>query len=128
MVRVKRGVVSRAKHKKILRLARGYRGRRRSAFRVAKQAVIKSGQYSYIGRKLKKRNSRSEWISTINAEARRAGTNYSSFMRHLHSRGLDLDRPTLCSLVGADGNCFFNLLNLPMPSAPSIQSGVSFSY
>ena len=127
MVRVKRGVVSRARHKKILRLARGYRGRRKSSFRIAKQAVIKSGQYSYIGRKLKKRSSRSSWIIMINAVARRAGTNYSAFMGHLHSRHLNIDRPTLCSLAAENNGIPLTLLHHPVTDGSLVQASISHS-
>ena len=95
MARVKRGVQARRRHKKILDLAKGYYNARRKVFRVAKQAVIKAQQYAYIGRKQKKRNFRSLWITRINAAARINGLSYSRFMNGLLKAGitLDPDRP-----------------------------------
>jgi large subunit ribosomal protein L20 len=92
MARVKRGVQARRRHKKILDLAKGYYNARRKVFRVAKQAVIKAQQYAYIGRKQKKRNFRSLWITRINAAARINGLSYSRFMNGLLKAGITLDR------------------------------------
>ena len=83
MARVKRGVVAHARHKKILKLAKGYKGARSKVYRVAKQAVIKAGQYAYIGRKQRKRQFRSLWITKINAAARLNNMSYSQFMNQL---------------------------------------------
>jgi len=80
MARIKRGVTAHARHKKILKLAKGYYGARRKVFRVAKQAVTKAAQYAYIGRKQRKRQFRSLWITRINAAARINGLSYSRFM------------------------------------------------
>src|SRR3546814_16187074 len=87
MARVKRGVTARRRHKKVLKQAKGYYHARRKVFRVAKQAVTKALQYAYIGRKQKKRNFRSLWITRINAASRAKGISYSRFMRSEERRG-----------------------------------------
>ena len=102
MARVKRGVTARRRHKKILKLAKGYYNARRKVFRVAKQAVIKAGQYAYIGRKQKKRNFRSLWITRINAAARLNGLSYSRFMNGLLKAGITLDRKVLADIAVHD--------------------------
>ena len=84
MARVKRGVTKSARHKEILKQAKGYRGRRKNTFRIANKAVEKAGQYAYIGRKLKKRQFRALWIQRINAAARMHGTTYGRFMDGLN--------------------------------------------
>ena len=83
MPRVKRGVTARARHKKVLALAKGYRGRRKNVYRVAKQAVMKAGQYAYRDRRQRKRQFRQLWIARINAGARQNGLSYSKFMNGL---------------------------------------------
>ena len=83
MPRVKRGVTARASHKKVLDLAKGYRGRRKNVYRIAKQAVMKAGQYAYRDRRQKKRQFRTLWIARINAAAREQGMTYSVFMNGL---------------------------------------------
>ena len=102
MARVKRGVTARRRHKKILKLAKGYYNARRKVFRVANQAVIKAGQYAYIGRKQKKRNFRSLWITRINAAARLNGLSYSRFMNGLLKAGITLDRKVLADIAVHD--------------------------
>ena len=102
MARVKRGVQARRRHKKVLDLAKGYYNARRKVFRVAKQAVIKAQQYAYIGRKQKKRNFRSLWITRINAAARINGLSYSRFMNGLLKAGITLDRKVLADLAVKD--------------------------
>ena len=92
MPRVKRGVVARASHKKILDLAKGYRGRRKNVYRIAKQAVMKAGQYAYRDRRQKKRQFRTLWIARINAAAREQGMSYSVFMNGL-KKAVDPGRP-----------------------------------
>ena len=92
MARVKRGVTARRRHKKILKQAKGYYNARRKVFRAAKQAVTKALQYAYIGRKQKKRNFRSLWITRINAAARINGLSYSRFMNGMLKSGITLDR------------------------------------
>ena len=102
MARVKRGVMARRRHKKVLNLAKGYYNARRKVFRVAKQAVIKAQQYAYIGRKQKKRNFRSLWITRINAAARLNGLSYSRFMNGMLKAGITLDRKVLADIAVHD--------------------------
>ena len=102
MARVKRGVTARRRHKKILKQAKGYYHARRKVFRVAKQAVTKALQYAYIGRKQKKRNFRSLWITRINAAARINGLSYSRFMNGLLKAGITLDRKVLADIAVHD--------------------------
>ena len=106
MARVKRGVMARRRHKKVLNLAKGYYNARRKVFRVAKQAVIKAQQYAYIGRKQKKRNFRSLWITRINAAARINGLSYSRFMNGLLKAGITLDRKVLADIAVHDAAGF----------------------
>ena len=106
MARVKRGVMARRRHKKVLNLAKGYYNARRKVFRVAKQAVIKAQQYAYIGRKQKKRNFRSLWITRINAAARSNGLSYSRFMNGLLKAGITLDRKVLADIAVHDAAGF----------------------
>jgi len=102
MARVKRGVVARARHKKVLKQAKGYYGARRKVYRVAKQAVIKAGQYAYRDRRQRKRQFRSLWIVRINAAAREFGLSYSRFMDGLHKAGIEIDRKVLADLAVHD--------------------------
>ena len=102
MARVKRGVTARRRHKKVLKQAKGYYHARRKVFRVAKQAVTKALQYAYIGRKQKKRNFRSLWITRINAAARINGMSYSRFMNGLLKSGITLDRKVLADIAVHD--------------------------
>src|SRR5450756_1056386 len=95
MPRVKRGVVARASHKKVLELAKGYRGRRKNVYRIAKQAVMKAGQYAYRDRRQKKRQFRTLWIARINAAAREQGLSYSVFMNGLKKASIQIDRKVL---------------------------------
>ena len=106
MARVKRGVMARRRHKKVLAQAKGYYNARRKVFRVAKQAVIKAQQYAYIGRKQKKRNFRSLWITRINAAARINGLSYSRFMNGLLKAGITLDRKVLADIAVHDAAGF----------------------
>ena len=106
MARVKRGVQARRRHKKVIGRAKGYYNARRKVFRVAKQAVIKAGQYAYIGRKQKKRNFRSLWITRINAAARSNGMSYSRFMNGLLKAGITLDRKVLADIAVHDAAGF----------------------
>ena len=99
MARVKRGVTARKRHKKIIKLAKGYYNARRKVFRVAKQAVTKAAQYAYIGRKQRKRQFRSLWIVRINAAARMHGLSYSRFMNGLLKAGVKLDRKSLADIA-----------------------------
>src|SRR5438270_10860711 len=92
MPRVKRGVTARARHKKVLDQAKGYRGRRNAVYRIAKEAVMKAGQYAYRDRRAKKREFRALWIASINAAVRELGMGYSVFMNGLNTAGIDIDR------------------------------------
>jgi len=102
MARVKRGVVARARHKKVLKQAKGYYGARRKVFRVAKQAVIKADQYSYRDRRQRKRQFRRLWIVRINAAARQFDLSYSRFMDGLNKAGIEVDRKVLADLAVHD--------------------------
>jgi large subunit ribosomal protein L20 len=106
MARVKRGVMARRRHKKIIKLAKGYFNARRKVFRVAKQAVTKAAQYAYIGRKQRKRQFRSLWIVRINAAARLHGMSYSRFMNGLSKANISLDRKALADLAVHDAAAF----------------------
>lgn len=106
MARVKRGVTARAKHKKVLKAAKGYRGARSRIFRAAKQAVIKAGQYAYRDRRVKKREFRALWIQRINAGAREHGLSYSRFISGLARAGVALDRKVLADLAVNDKAAF----------------------
>ena len=106
MARVKRGVESRRKHKKVLKLAKGYRGARSRTFKVAKQAVTRAGQYAYRDRRVKKRDFRSLWIIRINAAARENNLSYSKLMHGLKSAGVEIDRKMLADLAVHDADAF----------------------
>jgi len=109
MARIKRGVVAHARHKKITDKAKGYRGRRKSVFRVAKQAVTKAGQYAYRDRRQRKRQFRVLWIARINAAARECGISYSRFMNGLDKANIDIDRKVLADLAVFDKAGFAKL-------------------
>ena len=102
MARVKRGVVAHARHKKVLKQAKGYYGARRKVYRVAKQAVIKAGQYAYRDRRQRKRQFRRLWIVRINAAARQFDMSYSRFMDGLNKAGIEVDRKVLADLAVHD--------------------------
>ena len=102
MARVKRGVQSKKRHKKILKQAKGYRGARSRTFKVAKQAVQRAGQYAYRDRRVKKRTFRSLWIIRINAAARENGLSYSKLIAGLKKANIDLDRKTLAEIAVND--------------------------
>ena len=106
MPRVNRGVTAHARHKKILALAKGYRGRRNNVYRVAKQAVMKAGQYAYRDRRQRKRQFRSLWIARINAAARELGMKYSTFMNGLKKAQVEVDRKVLADLAVFDKPAF----------------------
>ncbi len=106
MARVKRGVVARARHKKVLKEAKGYYGARRKTYRSAKQAVIKAGQYSYRDRRAKKREFRRLWITRINAAARLNGLSYSRLMDGLNKAEIDIDRKVLADIAVHDAVAF----------------------
>ena len=106
MPRVKRGVTARARHKKILALAKGFRGRRKNVYRVAKQAVMKAGQYAYRDRRTKKRVFRRLWIARINAATRELGLTYSQFINGMTKAGITLDRKVLADIAVHDAKGF----------------------
>ena len=106
MPRVKRGVTARARHKKVLAQASGYRGRRNSVFKIAKQAVMKAGQYAYRDRRNKKRVFRALWIARINAAARDHGLSYSRLINGLLKAGIEVDRKVLAELAVHDATAF----------------------
>ncbi len=106
MPRVKRGVTARARHKKILALAKGYRGRRKNVFRIAKQAVMRAGQYAYRDRRTKKRVFRQLWIARINAASRGLGLTYSKFMAGMKKASIEIDRKVLADMAVNDPAAF----------------------
>lgn len=110
MARVKRGVTARARHKKILKQAKGYQGARSRVYRVAKQAVIKAGQYAYRDRKNRKREFRALWIARINAGAREHGLSYSKFINGLSKAEIAIDRKVLADLAVHDKQAFGKLV------------------
>ena len=111
MPRVKRGVTARARHKKIIDLAKGYRGRRGNVFRIAKEAVMKAGQYAYRDRRTRKRVFRQLWIARINAAVREHGMTYSVFMNRLKKAAIEIDRKVLADLAVLDKPAFAQLVN-----------------
>ncbi len=111
MSRVKRGVTAHARHKKVLKAAKGYYGRRKNTIRVAKQAVEKAGQYAYRDRKAKKRNFRALWIQRINAAARANGMTYGRFINGLGKAGVEVDRKMLSELAISEPAAFKALVD-----------------
>lgn len=111
MARMKRGVTSHAKHKKVLAAAKGYRGRRKNTIRIAKQAVEKAGQYAYRDRRTKKRNFRSLWIQRINAAARSHGLTYGKFVHGLKLANVEVDRKILADLAVTNETAFKALVD-----------------
>ena len=106
MPRVKRGVTARARHKKILALAKGFRGRRKNVLRIAKQAVMRAGQYAYRDRRNRKRDFRALWITRINAAVRELGMSYSAFMAGMKKAKIEIDRKVLADLAVLDKPAF----------------------
>jgi large subunit ribosomal protein L20 len=111
MSRVKRGVTAHARHKKILDRAKGYRGRRSTVYRIAKEAVMKAGQYQYRDRRQRKRQFRALWIARINAGARELGLKYSTMMNGLKKAEIEVDRKVLADLAVFDKPAFAALAN-----------------
>jgi large subunit ribosomal protein L20 len=111
MPRVKRGVIAHARHKKILALAKGFRGRRKNVFRIAKQAVMKAGQYAYRDRRTRKRVFRQLWIARINAASRGLGVTYSKFMAGLKKANIDIDRKVLSDMAIHDPAGFASIVD-----------------
>jgi large subunit ribosomal protein L20 len=108
---VKRGVTARARHKKVLDQAKGYRGRRNSVYRIAKEAVMKAGQYAYRDRRQRKRQFRSLWIVRINAAARELGMTYSTLINGLNKASIQVDRKVLADLAVFDKAAFAAIAN-----------------
>ena len=106
MPRVKRGVTAHARHKKVIAKAKGFRGRRGNVFRVAKEAVMKAGQYAYRDRRQRKRQFRALWIARINAAAREVGLSYNKLMNGLKLASIDIDRKVLADLAVVDKAAF----------------------
>ena len=119
MARVKRGVTTHAKHKKILKAAKGYFGRRKNTIRIARQAVEKAGQYAYRDRKVKKRNFRALWIQRINAAVREEGLTYGRFMHGLKLAGVELDRKVLADLAMNEGEAFKGVIAQAKAALPA---------
>ncbi len=109
MARIKRGVTSHARHKKVLKKAKGYRGRRKNTIRIAMQAVEKAGQYAYRDRRNKKRNFRALWIQRINAGARQYGLTYGKFIHGLKLANIEIDRKVLAELAVNNESAFKTL-------------------
>ncbi|MFS8500654.1 MAG: 50S ribosomal protein L20 [Caldicoprobacter sp.] len=112
MARVKKALNARKKHKKILKLAKGYYGAKSRQFRAANQAVMKALAYAYVGRKLRKRDFRKLWIARINAAARQNGLSYSRFINGLRKAGIQIDRKILAEMAVNDANGFAQLVNI----------------
>lgn len=106
MARIKGAVMTRKRRKKVLKLAKGYFGAKSKLFKTAKEAVMKSGNYAYIGRRLKKRDFRRLWITRISAAAKINGMNYSTFMNGLKKAGIELNRKMLADLAVSDAAAF----------------------
>jgi large subunit ribosomal protein L20 len=110
MPRVKRGVTAHARHKKILALAKGFRGRRKNVFRIAKEAVMRAGQYAYRDRRTRKRVFRQLWIARINAASRSHGLSYSKFMAGLKKAAIEIDRKVLADMAVKDPAAFGSIV------------------
>jgi large subunit ribosomal protein L20 len=111
MARVKRGVTTHARHRKVIKAAKGYYGRRKNTFRVAIQAVEKAGQYAYRDRRVRKRNFRSLWIQRINAASRELGMTYGNFMHGLKLAGIEVDRKVLADIAVREPEAFKALVD-----------------
>ena len=110
MARVKGAMMARKRRNKVLKMAKGYWGAKSKHFKMAKQAVMKSGNYAFAGRKMKKRDFRSLWITRISAQAKNCGMNYSTFMHGLKLAGIDLNRKMLAELAVSDKEAFAALV------------------
>ena len=122
MARVKRGVTAHAKHKKVLKAAKGYYGRRKNTIRVAKQAVEKAQQYQFRDRKRRKRTFRALWIQRINAAARELGTTYGQFIHGLSKAGIDVDRKVLADIAVRDASAFKALVDQATAAAQAAKA------
>ena len=125
MARVKRGVTAHAKHKKVLKAAKGYYGRRKNTIRGAKQAVERAQQYAYRDRKRRKRNFRALWIQRINAAARELGTTYGQFINGLNKAGIEVDRKVLADLAVRDSDAFKALVEQATAAAQASRPAAS---
>lgn len=125
MPRVKRGVIARARHKKVLNAAKGYRGRRKNVYRIAKQAVMKAGQYAYRDRRQRKRQFRALWIARINAASRECGLTYSVFMNGLKRASIEVDRKVLSDIAVFDKAGFAKLVEQARAALPATTPGAS---
>ena len=119
MPRIKRGVTTRQKHKRLLEQAKGYRGRRKNTIRIARQAVEKAGQYAYRDRKIKKRNFRALWIQRINAAVRAEGLTYSQFMHAVKLAGIELDRKAMADLAMNEEGAFKAVITQAKQALPA---------
>ena len=117
MARVKRGVTTHARHRKVIKAAKGYYGRRKNTFRTAVQAVEKAGQYAYRDRRTKKRNFRSLWIQRINAATRELGMTYGNFMHGLKLAGIEVDRKVLADIAVREPEAFKALVDAATQAA-----------
>ena len=120
MARVKRGVTAHAKHKKVLKAAKGYYGRRKNTIRVAKQAVEKAQQYQFRDRKRRKRSFRALWIQRINAAARECGITYGQFIHGLTKAGIEVDRKVLADIAVKDVAAFKALVGQAQAAIPAV--------
>jgi large subunit ribosomal protein L20 len=120
MARVKRGVTSHAKHKKVIKAAKGYYGRRKNTIRVAKQAVEKAMQYAYRDRKVRKRNFRALWIQRLNAAVREHGLTYSRFIDGLTKAGVGVDRKVLADLAMHEPAAFNAVVEKAKAALPAL--------
>jgi large subunit ribosomal protein L20 len=125
MPRVKRGVTARARHQKVLVQAKGYRGRRKNVYRIAKEAVMKAGQYAYRDRRTKKRDFRNLWIARINAAARECGMTYSVFMNGLKKSEVAVDRKVLADIAVFDKPAFAKLVETAKATLQSFSAQAS---
>jgi len=119
MPRVKRGVTAHARHKKVLNQAKGYRGRRKNVYRIAKEAVMKAGEYAYRDRRQKKRVFRALWIARINAATRECGLSYSVFINGLKKASIEVDRKVLADIAVFDKPAFMKLVEQAKSSLAS---------
>ena len=119
MARVKRGVTSHAKHKKVLEQAKGFSGRRKNTIRTAKAAVDRAGQYAYRDRRAKKRNFRALWIQRINAAVRAEGLSYSQFTHGVKLAGIELDRKVMADLAMNEGPAFAGIIKQAKAALPA---------
>ena len=118
MARVKRGVTSHARHKKVLKAAKGYKGRSNNTYKAAKQRVEKALQYAYRDRRVRKRDFRSLWIQRINAGAREHGLNYSQLIRGMREAGIDVDRKVLADLAVREPEAFKSVVDQAQAALP----------